>query len=110
MVFIVTEGISKPSRDCALVTVTSALQCDSEVSQIWSRLLHRQKKSRLVPKVWFINGVVYKSKGFLRHFWAREQMIHGDSRNPISKAENIFGRIRWLLCGPFREFKKRPKN
>lgn len=33
-------------------------------------------------------------------------MIHGNSKNHISKTENIFGRIKWLLCGLFREFKK----
>lgn len=50
--------------------------------------------------------MVYKNEGFLRHFGPVSRRRHGDSRNHISKTEPVFGRIRWLLCDPFREFKK----
>lgn len=100
--FLVTDCIATPSRSCPLFMVTLGLQ---NVTWKLSKSGHSHYRKRVD---WYCrpNGMVYKNEGFLRHFGPVSRRSHGDSRNHISKMEHVFGRIRWLLCVPFRESKK----
>lgn len=96
------DCFATPSRSCPLFMVTSGLQNVTWKCPKSGHSLYRKRVD------WYCrpNGMVYKNEGFMSHFGPVSRRSHGDSRNHISKTEHVFGRIRWLLCVPFREFKK----